>query len=53
MKELWKEVDRGIAKYGEMGEEEIQAEITALKGESHRKGFLGSVLAAILPDSAL
>ncbi|MBI2185233.1 MAG: AbrB/MazE/SpoVT family DNA-binding domain-containing protein [Thaumarchaeota archaeon] len=32
MQELWKEIDKKIAKYGEMSEEEIQAVI-----EKHRK----------------
>ncbi len=37
MQQLWKEVDKRIAKYGEMSEQEIQAEIEKYRAE-RRKG---------------
>jgi AbrB family looped-hinge helix DNA binding protein len=37
MKELWKEVDKRIAKHGEMSEEEIQAEIEKYRAEKRVK----------------
>lgn len=39
MQQLWKEVDKKIAKYGEMSEQEIQAEIEKYRSEKRsRKG---------------
>ncbi len=39
MQQLWREVDRRIAKYGEMSEQEIQAEIEKYRSEKRsRKG---------------
>lgn len=38
MQQLWKEVDKRIAKYGEMSEREIQAEIEKYRVEKRRKG---------------
>ena len=38
MQELWKEVDKKIAKYGEMSEEEIQAVINKHRAEKRAKG---------------
>lgn len=37
MKELWREVDKKIAKYGEMSEKEIQAEIEKYRAEKRSK----------------
>ena len=37
MQELWKEVDKRIAKYGEMSEEEIQAVIDKYRADKRAK----------------
>lgn len=37
MQELWKDVNKRIAKYGEMTEEEIQAEIEKYRAEKRAK----------------
>ncbi len=37
MLELWKEVDKKIAKYGEMSQEEIQREIEKYRAEKRAK----------------
>jgi AbrB family looped-hinge helix DNA binding protein len=37
MQELWKEIDRKIAKYGEMSEEEIQSIIGKYRSQKRKK----------------
>ena len=37
MRDIWKEVDKKIAKYGELSQEEVQAEIKGYRAEQKRK----------------
>ena len=37
MQDIWKEVDKKIAKYGELSEAEVQAEIEGYRAEQKRK----------------
>ncbi|OHE56190.1 MAG: hypothetical protein A3K61_06305 [Thaumarchaeota archaeon RBG_16_49_8] len=37
MQDIWKEVDKKIAKYGELSQEEVQAEIKGHRAEQKRK----------------